>query len=651
MEATGDADVLIAKWKKGLRKLVETSSAMKKLLESHERTNGTGREQMGTTDRTKPVFEDADKGETNLGRLRRRRNLLLRKRKEVSQKLELGTSDDLSLRMSSWARISEGPALLGLEHDIVIVNRQPIIAPQDAGEHQCLLERRRPRQKAPGSHRQRKVDNLEHAKIPGTGVNANIMHADIHSTKLHAVVKGDNSGQLPDMDRGVSFLGDFVPSVVRESAGPSTTPGANDGLQMLQKEALEGPWASLSGDPKADLTPSGPVEVDASLTININAPVPELQTQIYQVCQRLKNSYPKIDALPYDMWTSSNRTTLQTWLRILAGKWQTRFNDVPRLGQKNGTEMNPIDRGVKEILDHMVRCHDLDREAAKRMAGRWQEVFERKCAPRRSRQAGEENLDWDEIDAGLAWLKEEQHQDSIVDSAQFRLSSNGPMQRENALPAPRVQRSPSYGFASAFTRHYSTATKKPSGEDRGLISESTGSAPGDTPETAGHTITTTALPHLTPGGAAHMVSVSEKPHTIRTAIAVGTVRFSNPLSVELIRSNSAKKGDVLSVSRVAGIMAAKRCPDLIPLCHPIMLTSVGVELGVLDSSDGDFGRVIIKARVQCEGQTGVEMEALTAVMGSALSVVDMCKAVDRGIRIDGVRVVLKEGGRSGIWKE
>ena len=161
------------------------------------------------------------------------------------------------------------------------------------------------------------------------------------------------------------------------------------------------------------------------------------------------------------------------------------------------------------------------------------------------------------------------------------------------------------------------------------------------------------LPHLTASGSAHMVSVSAKAHTVRTAIAVGTVYFTNPIPFNLIRNNTLKKGDVLSVSRIAGIMAAKKCPDLVPLCHPIALTSVGVELQVFSASEaGDsYGGVHIEARVSCTGPTGVEMEALTSVMGAALSVVDMCKAVDRFQRIGDVRVVLKEGGKSGVWME
>ncbi|KAF2011069.1 GTP cyclohydrolase subunit MoaC, partial [Aaosphaeria arxii CBS 175.79] len=161
-----------------------------------------------------------------------------------------------------------------------------------------------------------------------------------------------------------------------------------------------------------------------------------------------------------------------------------------------------------------------------------------------------------------------------------------------------------------------------------------------------------ALPHLTPSGSAHMVSVSSKPDTVRTAIAVGIVHFSNSQPLSLVKMNALKKGDVLSVSRIAGIMAAKATPTLIPLCHPIALTHVSVELRLLDAdASRQFGGVHVEAKVACTGPTGVEMEALTAVMGAGLTVVDMCKAVDKGMRFTDVRVVLKEGGRSGTWKE
>jgi molybdenum cofactor biosynthesis protein MoaC len=158
-----------------------------------------------------------------------------------------------------------------------------------------------------------------------------------------------------------------------------------------------------------------------------------------------------------------------------------------------------------------------------------------------------------------------------------------------------------------------------------------------------------------------MVSVSAKSDTFRTAVAVGVVHFSNHTPLSLIRSNSLKKGDVLSVARIAGIMAAKQCPTLIPLCHPIALSHAGVALRLIDGAESgaglqgaeyaQYGGVEIQATVQCTGPTGVEMEALTAVMGAALTVVDMCKAVDKGMRVQNVRVVKKEGGRSGMWKE
>ncbi|KAF2843567.1 molybdenum cofactor biosynthesis prote [Patellaria atrata CBS 101060] len=179
------------------------------------------------------------------------------------------------------------------------------------------------------------------------------------------------------------------------------------------------------------------------------------------------------------------------------------------------------------------------------------------------------------------------------------------------------------------------------------------------------------LTHLTSTGSVHMVPIAPKPHTIRRAIAVGRVVFSNSNPVTLIKSNGMKKGDVLAVARVAGIMAAKMTPALVPLCHPIALTGVVVEVGVLETGENTggegeakggkgvkgegkgqrYGSIDIMARVECTGPTGVEMEALTAVMGAALAVVDMCKAVDRGMRVQDVRVVRKEGGRSGGFRE
>lgn len=153
------------------------------------------------------------------------------------------------------------------------------------------------------------------------------------------------------------------------------------------------------------------------------------------------------------------------------------------------------------------------------------------------------------------------------------------------------------------------------------------------------------LPHLTSTGEAHMVTVTTKPPTSRIATAAGRVTFSNPTPQTLIRTNALKKGDVLSVARIAGIMAVKKTPDIIPLCHPVLVSGVEV---VVELGDGG---VDIEATVECVGQTGVEMEALTAVVAAALTVVDMCKAVDRRMVVERVRVTRKVGGRSGEFVE
>ncbi|KAK3313482.1 hypothetical protein B0H66DRAFT_566315 [Apodospora peruviana] len=159
------------------------------------------------------------------------------------------------------------------------------------------------------------------------------------------------------------------------------------------------------------------------------------------------------------------------------------------------------------------------------------------------------------------------------------------------------------------------------------------------------------LTHVSETGSAHMVSITDKTPTHRVATAKCTVRFTNPLTLKLITENAMKKGDVLGVARVAGIMAAKRTADLIPLCHPIAITKVTVELEtVLPSDDGENGVVEVTATVACDGKTGVEMEVLMAASTAALTVYDMCKAVDKGMVVDGLRVVLKEGGRSGRWE-
>lgn len=153
------------------------------------------------------------------------------------------------------------------------------------------------------------------------------------------------------------------------------------------------------------------------------------------------------------------------------------------------------------------------------------------------------------------------------------------------------------------------------------------------------------LTHFDTEGHAHMVDVSDKAVTDRIAVAIGQVKML-PETLDLVVKGSAKKGDVLGVARLAGIMGAKRTADLIPLCHPLPVTKVSVDLDI----DPDLPGVRIKATVKTSGQTGVEMEALTAVSTAALTVYDMLKAVDRGMVIDGIQVALKDGGKSGRYE-
>ena len=150
------------------------------------------------------------------------------------------------------------------------------------------------------------------------------------------------------------------------------------------------------------------------------------------------------------------------------------------------------------------------------------------------------------------------------------------------------------------------------------------------------------LTHIDGAGNARMVEVGDKPITRREAVAEGFVKMS-PEALAAVVERRAKKGDVLAVAQLAGILAAKRTGDLIPLCHPLPLDGVDVALSPVE--DG----VRIEASVRCTGRTGVEMEALTAVSVAALTVVDMLKAIDRGMCIHGVRLLSKSGGRSGTW--
>jgi cyclic pyranopterin phosphate synthase len=152
----------------------------------------------------------------------------------------------------------------------------------------------------------------------------------------------------------------------------------------------------------------------------------------------------------------------------------------------------------------------------------------------------------------------------------------------------------------------------------------------------------TKLTHLDETGAARMVDVSAKADTARVAVAEGRIEMS-PEALSTIRDGTTKKGDVLAVARVAGIMAAKRTSDLIPLCHPIALSSVTVDFALGDTA------ITATATARTTGPTGVEMEALTAVSVALLTLYDMAKAMDRGMRIEGVRLLSKSGGKSGDW--
>jgi cyclic pyranopterin phosphate synthase len=154
----------------------------------------------------------------------------------------------------------------------------------------------------------------------------------------------------------------------------------------------------------------------------------------------------------------------------------------------------------------------------------------------------------------------------------------------------------------------------------------------------------TQLTHFNTAGEAHMVDVGEKPLTQRIAVAEGRI-LMNPDTLSLIQEGGHKKGDVLGIARIAGIMAAKKTADLIPLCHPLQLSSVNVNF----TCEPETNQVHCTVTVKTTGPTGVEMEALTAVQIALLTIYDMCKAVDRGMAMSGIQLLEKQGGKSGAW--
>jgi molybdenum cofactor biosynthesis enzyme len=480
-----------------------------------------------------------------------------------------------------------------------------------------------------------------------------IMDSECSRTPLEAA-EGIQSEAVEPASERVELPSTAKDANVVDTANKSEPMSRNTLQPMLTQDASHSSGAAQrkpSENLRLKVSRAGFIPIDADLVVSFEGSISTLQNQIYEMQKRLKASYPRIDSLPYEVWKSNNERTLQTWLRILVSKWQTRFEDA---GENGYVETDIVDENVQAVLDQMVRDHDLDNDAAERMAMRWHEVFDQRGAMTGD---AEGLLDWDELEAGgMGFLSRESA--DLESSPQEDEAKAMPL-TETPSAQPTNQTS-TYG--SITRRSYSTSTRPPRNPASTPAEETSNDA-----RSVSESTTARALPHLTASGSAHMVSVSAKAHTSRTAIAIGTIYFSNPTPLSLIRSNSLKKGDVLGVSRIAGIMASKKCPDIVPLCHPIMLTHVGVELKTfgpssesssqkegsedLDRDDLGFGGVMIEAKVQCEGQTGVEMEAMTAVMGAALSVVDMCKAVDKFQRIGGVRVVRKEGGKSGVWRE
>jgi len=158
-------------------------------------------------------------------------------------------------------------------------------------------------------------------------------------------------------------------------------------------------------------------------------------------------------------------------------------------------------------------------------------------------------------------------------------------------------------------------------------------------------MTASPLTHFDAAGQAHMVDVADKAETVRRAVARGRIVML-PSTLALIREGHAKKGDVLGVARIAAIQGAKRTSDLIPLCHPLALTRVAVEFTIDEAANA----VVCEATAECRGRTGVEMEALTAVSVGLLTIYDMCKAAEKGMRIEQIALLEKAGGKSGHWQ-
>lgn len=239
--------------------------------------------------------------------------------------------------------------------------------------------------------------------------------------------------------------------------------------------------------------------------------------------------------------------------------------------------------------------------------------------------------------------------DSLIDSKHVHSSQTTLQTPHTSWPRTPLHLLPSTpGFHQARLYHSNCSNSDPS--PRPSNSEDTSTSSPSLPTTSDPD-----LPHLTPSQTVHMTQITSKPETKRLATAACEVTFSNPRPWELLRKGQGThKGDVFSVARIAGIMAAKRTPDLVPLCHPgIGITGVEVSVELVEPEapkPDDYGAMAIVASVSCFGRTGVEMEAMTAACGAALTVYDMLKAVDKGMVLGGVRLLEKQGGKSGHWR-
>lgn len=426
------------------------------------------------------------------------------------------------------------------------------------------------------------------------------------------------------------------------------------------------------------LPPNKKLKIDKSLTIDLGTANPKnsitdlrphiesLNRQIRAMQTRLRAFHPPLDKIPLDITLKgSNRDSKQSlwqhrmWLKVLVARYQA----------KTGVYGELVDAKKKSWAG------ELSDEATLRMAKRREEILRKRGVAKEGGAAEQVRERGDTKRHEVQEVEEKDLDEEDHDEMGFLGGGLG------ATPPkrPKIRKLGARSTKPPHLRHYSTSARPPPASLNAQLADKEFRAQDPKPSSplpSPSAQTTPHLPHLTSSGSAHMVSISSKSSTPRTAIAVGTVYFSNPTPLSLITANALKKGDVLGVSRVAGIMAAKKCPEIVPLCHPISLTHVGVELRTFNPSpptatdtaattphassvpapptsadDLAHGGVQIECVVSCTGATGVEMEALTAVMGTALSVVDMCKAVDKYQRIGDVRVVLKEGGKSGVWRE